>query len=150
MIYKELKTILYNSKEYNNMSIKYEESVPIFCTINNTLYILFLYYTVPLNTHIWLEDDILIDINTGEVKSYNIHLLLRELDVNKIIYKNFNIDDYRKHRNTYTVVFQNFFDIKNYKALIHQNSEIMHILGDDFYDNFIVMINAEFYLKERT
>lgn len=143
--YSEIKNILYNSTEIQQIPDKWEESIPFFCKINDTEFVAFLYWRV--SDTLTIKQLIGIDPRNGKVVKLSAEELhnLFEISVEKI--KSVEINDYTKYfsdKDQYERIFCEFcnnrFSIYGQEAL----PLFKKIVGTDLFDRVFVKLATEY------
>ena len=88
----EIKTVLFNSKEIQNIPDKWEESIPFFCTINGKETVAFLYWNI--SDHLVIKQLIAINQNTKQIIVLKDTELTDTFGLRSLTYSPIVINDY--------------------------------------------------------
>lgn len=146
----EIKTVLFNSKEIQNIPDKWEESIPFFCTINGEETVAFLYWDI--SDCLAIKQLIAINQETKQTLLLKDTDLtdafgLRSLTYNPIVINDYDIYFSRKER--YEEIFSEL--CASNQAFPKYGQEMLallkHIIGDELFTQVISLIASEYIAK---
>ncbi len=146
----EIKTILFNSKEIQNIPDKWEESIPFFCTINGKETVAFLYWNI--SDKLVIKQLIAINQSTKQIIMLKDTELVDTFGLKSLTYSPVVINDYDMYflkKSRYEKVFSELC-VSN-KAFFEYGQEILallkYIMGDEFLTQVISLIAREYIAK---
>ena len=138
MTYLEIKNILYTYL-YSQQLDDFEESLPVLCNIDNSLFVAFLFFSTyrdGMTNYAILEYLVGINLYSGKVKKIYNYDISKYFIINTIKYKNY---EGKYDKDTYIERFKSLIDsgggIENKIKLFNLYQSIPDILGDDCFKN---------------
>lgn len=146
----EIKTVLFNSKEIQNIPDKWEESIPFFCTINGKETVAFLYWNI--SDHLVIKQLIAINRNTKQIIVLKDTELTDTFGLRSLTYSPIVINDYDIYfskKDRYEKVFSEL--CTSNKAFSEYGQEMLtllkYIMGDELFTQVISLIASEYVAK---
>lgn len=154
MIFSEIKTLLYQSEEIQDIPDKWVESVPIRCEINGVEHIAFLYWN-PVGTKAELKRLLGVNRENGKIIVLNDAELKTQYRLEQLTFSMPIIEDYNKYfrdKEEYEKLFERLCTLD---AAFGENGKeaymlLRNIIGDDLLDNLFAKIANSYISRLHT
>lgn len=147
MKYSEIKNVLYNSTEIQQIPDKWEESIPFFCKINEEELVAFLYWNV--SDSLTIKQFIGVNQKTGNVLQLKAEELSSLFGIPVEMIKPIAINDYTKYfsdKERYEKIFCEFCNSNNTFSKFGQEelSLLKEIVGTDLFERVFANLAKEY------